>query len=114
MTKLTPARAAKIIARSKLPFDDVLDTRAYRSPKQEKLSAMMRLLIVAFASGKMVLRSVEDLSGDLYPDIRDLVDDIRAFMSEPEFIIFPSVPIIFSIRERRMMPGFLGDVEQKR
>ncbi len=65
MPILTAARAARVVVRSELAFDDVPDSRAYRGPKQQKLGAIMRMMVAGFASGKMVLRSTEDFSADM-------------------------------------------------
>lgn len=70
MGVLTSARASKVIARAKLDFQNVEDTRAYRGNKPKSLDVIMRLLVAGFACGKMVLRSIEDLSADIDPTTR--------------------------------------------
>jgi hypothetical protein len=65
MSVLTPARAARVVARSKLHFDAVHDTRAYRGERRQPLPAVLQLLVAAFACGKMVLRATEDFSRDI-------------------------------------------------
>ena len=67
MGVLTAARASRVIARAKLDFNSVEDTRAYRGNKSKPLDVIMRLLVAGFACGKMVLRSVEDLSANIDP-----------------------------------------------
>ena len=59
-----------MIARAKLNFKTVEDTRTYRGSKPKPLDVIMRLLVAGFACGKMVLRSVEDLSADIDPTTR--------------------------------------------
>ena len=70
MGVLTSARASRVIARAKLDFKNVEDTRAYRGNKPKPLDVIMRLLVAGFACGKMVLRSIEDLSADIDPTTR--------------------------------------------
>ena len=65
MRFLTPARAVRIVSRAKLDFRSVRDPRAYRGTKRQPVHAILRLIVAGFASGKMVLRAVEDFASDL-------------------------------------------------
>lgn len=65
MSTLTSKRALRVVARTKLSFDEVQDCRAYRGSQQQTLPAIMRLMIAGLACGKMVLRAIEDLSTDI-------------------------------------------------
>lgn len=65
MRFLTSARAFRVIARAKLDLSAVRDPRAYRGEKRQPLAAVLRLIVAGFASGKAVLRAIEDLAGDL-------------------------------------------------
>ena len=73
MTLLTEKRAARVVGRANLDFKDVKDPRAYCGKKIVPLSALMRLMVTGFCSGKMVLRSIEAFSGDMPSTIRRLL-----------------------------------------
>jgi len=48
-----------------------------------------------------------------HPDIAKFVDDIREHMSI-DSMVFPYKPEVFSIRESRMSPPFIGNPNDKR
>jgi predicted transposase YbfD/YdcC len=73
MTLLTEKRAARVVGRANLDFQDVKDPRAYCGKKIVPLPALMRLMVAGFSSGKMVLRSIEDFSGDMPSATRRLL-----------------------------------------
>jgi len=65
MTLLTEKRAARVVGRAKLDFQDVEDPRAYSGKKIVPLPALMRLMVAGFSSGKLVLRGIEAFSSDM-------------------------------------------------
>jgi len=65
MALLTASRAARVVGRARLDFEFVQDPRAYKGKKIVPLPALMRLMVTGFGSGRMVLRSIEDISADM-------------------------------------------------
>lgn len=65
MALLTASRAARVVGRARLDFGFVQDPRAYSGKKIVPLPPLMRLMVTGFGTGKMVLRSIEDLSADM-------------------------------------------------
>jgi len=65
LSTLTSRKAAKLVLKAKLSFDAIQDERAYRGKNQQSLTALYRVCVAAFASGKNLIRCMEHFVEDI-------------------------------------------------
>lgn len=82
MPWVTPKRAAILLRRAQLDFQQVVERRTYRSGKQQPLGALLRLLVLCFASGQRTLRDVEAQSKQLSKPVRRYLDLPKSGVSD--------------------------------